>query len=121
MFCSNCGASIEGRFCSKCGSIVKGERSGDSGLVFEQTRNVFQTKPGAPTSGTAIAALICSFFIPLLGLILGIVSRNEIKNSKGEKGGDGLANAAIIFSAIFIVVYFFLILAWVGFIGAAIY
>ena len=121
MFCSNCGVGVEGRFCSKCGSISKSENSGDSELVFEQTRSIVLTKPGAPTSGTAIAALICSFFIPLLGLILGLVARNEIKTSSGNKDGDGLANAAIIISAIFMICYFFVILAWIGFLGATIY
>ena len=89
MFCSNCGADVQGRFCSKCGSIANGEKPKDSGLVFEQTRNVALTKPGAPTSGAAIAAIICAFFVPLIGLILGLVARSEIKSSNGEKSGDG--------------------------------
>lgn len=121
MFCSHCGAEAEGRFCSKCGSPVKNETSSNSDLVFNQTRDVVLNEPGAPTPGTAIAAIICAFFIPLLGLILGLVARSEIKNSKGEKGGDGLANAAIVFSSIFMILYFFLILAWVGFLGTTIY
>lgn len=57
----------------------------------------------------AIGALVTSFFIPLIGLILGIVARNEIKNSNGRKSGDGMANAAIILSSIFMVIYFIVI------------
>lgn len=64
------------------------------------------------TNGLAIASLICAFLCVPLGLIFGIVARNQIKTS-GE-GGDGLALAGIIVSSIFLVLtvlYFVLIAA----------
>jgi hypothetical protein len=73
------------------------------------------TKPGAPNSGLAIAALICAFFVPLIGLILGLVARTDIRNSNGNKGGDGLANAAILLSSIFMFIFLLLAFAWVSY------
>jgi len=46
------------------------------------------------TNGIAIAALISSFFVSVLGIILGFVALNQIKKS-GEQG-RGLALAGII-------------------------
>ena len=46
------------------------------------------------TNGLAIAALVSSFFISLLGIILGHIALNQIKTT-GE-GGRGLAIAALV-------------------------
>ena len=54
-----------------------------------------------PASGTAVAALVLAFFFPIVGLILGYVAKNEIRNSGGTKGGDGMATAAIALGWIF--------------------
>ena len=59
------------------------------------------TPAAEKTNGVAIAAIILTFFFPLIGLILGIVALSSIKKS-GEKG-KGLAKAAIIISTILIV------------------
>jgi Domain of unknown function (DUF4190) len=48
----------------------------------------------ARTNGLAIAALICSFFVSLVGVILGHIALHQIK-TRGE-GGRGLAIAALI-------------------------
>jgi hypothetical protein len=48
------------------------------------------------TNGLAVAALICAFFIPIIGLILGIVALVQIK--KSHEGGKGLAIASIVVS-----------------------
>lgn len=53
------------------------------------------------TSGLAVAALVLSFFIPIVGLILGIVALSSIK--KNGDSGKGLATAAIILSSIFMI------------------
>ena len=58
----------------------------------------------APTSGMAIASLVASIlgltFIPVLGgiagVILGYVARNQIRESGGAVGGEGLAKAGLI-------------------------
>ena len=57
-----------------------------------------------PSSGMAIASLIASILgvtlFPtigsIIGLILGYMARNQIRDSGGTVGGDGLARAGII-------------------------
>jgi peptidyl-prolyl cis-trans isomerase B (cyclophilin B) len=72
-----------------------------------QQPSVNQTK-SEKTNVLAIIALICAFFFPLIGLILGFVAKNQIKKT-GEKG-KGLATAAIIISIVSIVLYILLLL-----------
>ena len=48
------------------------------------------------TSGMAIASLICAFLIAPVGVILGHIALNQIKNSNGQLGGRGLAIAGLI-------------------------
>lgn len=117
MFCSNCGSNVQGKFCSGCGANVTTSPEG-VGLVYQETRKAVVTRPGAPNSGMAIAALICAFFFPLLGLILGLLARNDIRNSNGNMGGDGLANAAILVSIIFMAIFLFLAFVWVIYLGS---
>jgi peptidyl-prolyl cis-trans isomerase B (cyclophilin B) len=52
----------------------------------------------AKTNGLAIAALVCSFFCGLLGIILGIVAIGQI--NKTNEGGKGLAIAGIVIGAV---------------------
>ena len=52
----------------------------------------------AKTNGLAIAALVCSFFCGILGIILGIVAINQI--NKTNEGGKGLAIAGIVLGAV---------------------
>ncbi len=59
----------------------------------------------APTAGTntlAIIALVASFFCSPAGLVMGFIARGQIKQS--GQGGSGIALAAIIISAVSIVV-----------------
>lgn len=51
------------------------------------------------TSGLAIAALVLAFLCFPVGLVLGIIAYIQIKNSKGELGGQGIALAAMIVPA----------------------
>lgn len=55
----------------------------------------------AGTNGFAIASLVCAFFCSPLGLVFGFVARSQIRRT--GQGGDGLALAGIILSAIFLV------------------
>jgi Domain of unknown function (DUF4190) len=48
------------------------------------------------TSGMAIASLICAFLIAPVGVILGHIALNQIKDSNGQLGGRGLAIAGLI-------------------------
>ncbi len=53
--------------------------------------------PAGPTSGMAIASLVCSLLgIGLVGVILGHLALNEIKKSGGYTQGRGLAIAGLI-------------------------
>lgn len=52
----------------------------------------------AKTNGLAIAALVCSFFCGILGIILGIVAIGQI--NKTNEGGKGLAIAGIVIGAV---------------------
>src|SRR4051794_13858906 len=68
------------------------------------------------TSGLAIASLVTSivgaifcFVIAIVGLVLGIVALNQIKNSNGMQTGRGLAIAGIVIGALGIVVVALLI------------
>lgn len=54
--------------------------------------------PSRGTNGFAIAALVCAFVCSPLGLIFGFIARSQIRQT-GE-GGDGLALAGIIISAV---------------------
>lgn len=68
------------------------------------------------TSGMAIASLICSFFVPLVGVILGHIALSQINNSNGRLGGRGVAIAGLVvgyafiaLSLLFVVVFFVLL------------
>ncbi|HEU5345502.1 MAG TPA: DUF4190 domain-containing protein [Ktedonobacterales bacterium] len=53
--------------------------------------------PPGPTSGMAIASLVCSLLgIGLVGVILGHLALNEINKSNGYTQGRGLAIAGLI-------------------------
>lgn len=71
--------------------------------------------PVGPTSGMAIASLVCSLLgIGLVGVILGHLALNEINKSNGYTQGRGLAIAGLIIgylqiAAGVIVVLFFII------------
>lgn len=94
-FCSQCGTAITGNFCANCGAKLL------TPSVIESTGQTIAQTPQA--TGLAIASLIMSFFLPPAGFIMGIIARNEIANARGEKGGEGLAWAAIIVSSIIFV------------------
>ncbi|MDR1196820.1 MAG: DUF4190 domain-containing protein [Candidatus Nomurabacteria bacterium] len=59
------------------------------------------TKPEV-TNGLAIAGFICSFFVSVLGIILGAVALGQIK--KTGEGGKGLATAGIVIGAVSMVI-----------------
>jgi hypothetical protein len=54
--------------------------------------------PAPPTNTLAIIALVCAFVFAPAGIICGIIARRQIRQT-GESG-DGLALAAIIVSAV---------------------
>ena len=112
MFCAKCGAPLNGAaFCSSCGTAAAGGST--SGPIGGATSGPVpgQYFPPAPkTNPLAIVGFILSLvcFAPA-GLVLGIISLNQIKASNGTQGGKGLATAAVVIGAIgtfFIVIYY---------------
>ena len=66
--------------------------------------------PRADADGAAIAALICAFFIPILGIVFGHVSRGQAK--RAGKQPSGVATAGCVlgyvftgFTALFVIVF----------------
>ncbi|MBT2512962.1 DUF4190 domain-containing protein [Arthrobacter sp. ISL-30] len=66
----------------------------------------------AKTNTLAIVALISSFFVSLLGVILGHIALNQIKTT-GE-GGRGLAIAALVIGYVSMAFAIMLIIVMVG-------
>ncbi|MDA8399172.1 MAG: DUF4190 domain-containing protein [Actinomycetota bacterium] len=67
-----------------------------------------------PTSGFAIASLVCSllFFLgvtPILGIIFGFVARSRIRRAGGTKKGDGLAVNGIVLGFVELIVFVLLL------------
>ena len=54
----------------------------------------------APTHSLAVIAFALSFFIPVVGFVLGFIARTQIAFSQGKYSGDRLALSAIIIAPI---------------------
>lgn len=99
MYCKKCGAQIddEAYVCVHCGALVKEPtETAAGGAGYRQKK----------TNGMAIAGFVCSFLLPLLGLIFSIIGMNQCK----ERGDDGygLAKAGKIISIVCIVLSVFI-------------
>jgi hypothetical protein len=121
MFCTNCGSQIAaGGFCANCGT-----QAGPAPTNQTPPAATYGSPYGAPmglvpkTNGLAIASLVTSLVcFGFIGLILGIVAKNQIKNSNGTQTGDGMATAGIIIGAISTLFGFWLLTSpdfWYGF------
>jgi peptidyl-prolyl cis-trans isomerase B (cyclophilin B) len=62
------------------------------------------------TNGLAVAAIICGFLFPLLGVIFGIISLNQIGKSNGMQKGRGLALTGLIVGGILLIYSVFAII-----------
>lgn len=89
------------------GTVYSSSNSGYSGPV--------------ETPGVAIAAIICAFIFPILGLILGYSARSDIRASRGKKAGEGLASAAIVIGWIEIIALIFWLIWYLVAIGNVAY
>jgi hypothetical protein len=125
--CSACGEvnSKSVKRCVRCDSFLDHE-NGEFYLTAEAAKvraeasatssgSVYIAQAGAETPGIAIAAIVCAFLIPILGLILGYSARSEIRASKGAKGGDGLATGAIVIGWLWI----FVLIVWIWIVSVA--
>jgi type IV pilus assembly protein PilA len=108
MFCRNCGTANpdSGQFCSKCGSPLTAAAAirPTTGPVVVPG-GAFATPPpvdgNPPTSGKAIASLVCgifTFFLPasIAAIILGHMAHSEIRKSAGRIVGQGLATTGLV-------------------------
>ena len=122
MFCTNCGSQIAaGGFCANCGA----QSAPAPTIQTPPPAAPYGSPYGAPmgmvpkTNGLAIASLVTSLVcFGFVGLILGIVASNQIKNSNGTQTGQGMATAGIIIGAISTLFGFWLLTSpdfWYGF------
>lgn len=107
MFCRNCGTANpdSGQFCSKCGQPLSSAAARTTPGPTPVPGSSFATPPSvtgdAPTSGKAIASLVCgifTFFLPasIAAIILGHLSLSEIRKSAGRIGGRGIATTGLV-------------------------
>jgi type IV pilus assembly protein PilA len=110
MFCPRCGTANpnEGTYCLKCGnSLETGQPAqaiptAGSPLPPSQLSSPPRPVGGTPpTSGKAIASLICGLFTLFLpasvaAIVLGHMSLSEIRKSAGRIGGAGIATAGLV-------------------------
>jgi hypothetical protein len=119
MFCSRCGTTMrdDAAYCPNCGATVQ---AGSPGVPAPGVQPHGPAGPGAPpvayvqpeTDSKAVASLVLgvlSFIFSVLtgipAIILGHISRSEIRKSAGRLGGDGMALAGLILG--------YLSLAWI--------
>lgn len=97
MFCPNCGATVDDRStsCPKCGTRVNPSQTVQG---YAPTPSEVATDGKATTSMVlGILSLVCfGILAGIPAIILGHMSRKNIRNSMGRLKGDGMALAGII-------------------------
>ena len=132
MFCQYCGArGDEGsKFCVQCGAAAppSPEPQPEPQNAHYQWQSApppgyqsphqqyqhWQPQPQKRTNGMAIAGLVLAFFMPLIGLIVSVVARNQI--TRNNEDGMGIAKAGIIISVLSML--FWLFVGGLGILGA---
>ena len=116
MFCAKCGAALRenSQFCDQCGQPAQGP-------ILPQAPGSPQFDPTTATgetSGKALASLVVGIFgllffpIAIGAIILGHMSRSEIRKSNGRLKGDGMATAGLVMGyGAFAIIPFILIIA----------
>jgi type IV pilus assembly protein PilA len=105
MFCPRCGTANpdQAKYCAGCGDPLAVDRP--VGIVSGATASIPSTAAQAvvgkpPTSGKAIASLVCGilgFFLgSIAAVILGHMAHSEIRKSAGRLGGAGIATAGLV-------------------------
>lgn len=108
MFCPNCGKQVNDNdnVCSYCGAALNDKPGyqqpgpmNNGGYNQYNQQYQYNNQPYVkPTNGFAIAGLVLSFFIWLLGLIFSVIGLNKSKTMNGS--GRGIAIAGIVISII---------------------
>jgi type IV pilus assembly protein PilA len=108
MFCPNCGTTNpdSGQFCSKCGSPLTAAAAarpttGPGAVPGGSLPTPPPLHGNPPTSGKAIASLVCgvfTIFLPasIAAVILGHMAHSEIRKSAGRIGGQGIATIGLV-------------------------
>jgi len=116
MFCSKCGAAIpeNSQFCNRCGHLVMPAGAQHTAAPTAPP----PTLEPAGTSGKALASLVTGIFglllfpIAIAAIILGHMSRSEIRKSNGRLKGDGMATGGLVMGyGAFAIIPFILIIA----------
>lgn len=117
-FCPNCGESNEKKFCRECGKEMAITDTSCKSCGYIANEQTFYNRP-QPVSNKGekyeigLIALICSFLVPIAGLVLGIMAMNANKGLKNDARTMGLV-ATIVSSIqmalvlIIFVIYFFI-------------
>lgn len=89
-YCVKCGNMLDDNqtFCQSCGHPI------DNGGVHSTNCRKEQNIP-------AIAAIICTFIMPILGIVRGFMGLSEAKQNNGK--GRILALVSTVFSIIFVI------------------
>ena len=119
MFCGRCGAvnADHNQFCGACGQPLSAASSVPGPATAPMTSPYIGANPAGQTSSMAIASLICgilAFLTPaaIAAIIMGHISRSEIRKSAGRLKGSGMALAGLILGYLGIaIIPLFLIIA----------
>ena len=104
MFCGHCGQrnADDAKFCHACGkSLGDAVLGSQSSVATPLTAEAEAPASSAQTSGKAIASLIlgCLAFVfpaAIAAVVLGHISRSDIRKSAGRLEGAGMALAGLI-------------------------
>ena len=117
-FCPHCGESNQKKFCRECGKEMSITDNVCKSCGYVANEQAFYNRPQPVPSSRgekyeiALIALICSFIVPIAGLILGIMATNANKDVKNDAQTMGKAATIIsiiemVLSGIIIILYFF--------------
>lgn len=114
--CPHCGRDNDIMFCTECGKQVssKAQMCPNCGYAFHNNYAVVNDR--GENYNMALAALICSFFISIVGLVLGIIALNSNKGKANS--AKTMATIAVIISSFGIFIYFFVFMCCIAAIGA---
>lgn len=120
-FCTHCGEPYQKQYCVECGHAMSLNETACSKCGYVVNEQNFYNKPiQEPSKGEkydlSIVALICSFIVPIVGLVIGLITLNANKGQKNE--ARTFSMIAVIVSAVelllviaILVIYFILFIS----------
>lgn len=120
-FCPHCGESNLKAFCRECGKEmgINDSSCSNCGYIVNQNYNNSTNESKGEKFELAIAGLICSFFVPIAGLILGITALKANKGKQNQARTMGLIATIVsavqmALAAFIIIIYFALVIIGFG-------